>query len=60
MKNEKTVNYLKEFKVKLLADLLENDLQELLRRVELGEVSAKWALYEAAGKGMEIAQRISR
>jgi len=58
--NERNIDTLKEVKVKLMAEMLREELERLERHVELGEVSTTWALGEAARRGMELAQVIYR
>ena len=54
------MNELKETKIKVMLEMTKQELETLIRHVELGEVSARWAITEAARRGMELAQAIYR
>ena len=60
MNSEKTVNLLKEMKIQIMTDIAKSELETLIRHVELGEVSARWAVIEACRRGMKLAKAIYR
>ena len=57
MKNNLT---LQELKMKLMTDLLATELVRLVKLVELGEVSAEWAITEGARRAVELTKIVCR
>lgn len=60
MNSEKTVDLLKDMKVKIMLDIVSGELENLIRHVELGEVTTRRAITESARRGMELAKAIYR